>query len=78
VIRAIEDRMRRMRVSAPSIEASGMVVGIPVAEIRRENGETWIVNTWLFVGLVRVHQGSLLRARKPATSPAMKIGRSIL
>jgi len=33
---------------------------------------------WLFVGLVRVHQGSLPRARKPATSPAIKVGRSIL
>jgi hypothetical protein len=35
-------------------------------------------STWLFVGLVRVHQGALLRARKPATRPAMKVGRSIL
>jgi hypothetical protein len=31
----------------------------------------------LFVGLVRLHQGALLRARKPAMSPAMKVGRSI-
>jgi hypothetical protein len=35
-------------------------------------------NTWLFVVLVRVHQGALLSARKPATRPAIKLGRSIL
>jgi len=33
VTRAREDRMSRVRVSAPSMDASGVVAGIPVAAI---------------------------------------------
>ncbi len=76
--RESEQRIRRTRVSVPRNRAGGKVTGIPVANICRENGETCIDKTWGFVGLESVHQGPLLKARNPATTPAMKLGRSIL
>jgi len=76
--KAREQRISRTRVSAPKLDANGAVVGTLVAAICRENGDAWIDSTWLFVGLVRVHHGSLLNARKPEIKPAMKLGRSSL